>query len=463
VYPSVISEVVVLRTPPRILVVDDDPTNVGVLRVRLSAQGYEVIIAVDGEEALQRARELEPDLVLLDVMLPKLDGISVLKELKADVTLGFIPIILVTAKAEARDIVLGLEAGGDDYLTKPFEHAALVARVRSLLRIKELHDAAQLQATQLKQQTEQLSSWNRLLEERVAEQLAQIERIGRLQRFLAPQVARMIASTDAPESLLESHRREVTALFCDLRGFAAFTDASEPEEVMAILREYHESMGELIFRYEGTLERILANRIMIVFNDPIPCADHTERAVRLALDMRDKVQGLAKEWARKGHVLGFGIGIASGYATLGQVGFEHRREYTANGSVINLASRLCDEAKPSQIVISQRAFGAIEHRVKVSHIGQLRLQGFNRPPRRRFLLDGLAQHELNGAGFAARAAGGSQARASQAAALGLSFPKIASGRIRAMRQNQRILRGDACDPPSAWDVCRQPVQVTAPA
>jgi class 3 adenylate cyclase len=231
----------------------------------------------------------------------------------------------------------------------------------------------------LKQQTEQLSSWNRLLEERVAEQLAQIERIGRLQRFLAPQVAQMIASTDAPESLLESHRREVTALFCDLRGFTTFTDASEPEEVMAVLREYHESMGELIFRYEGTLERILANRIMIVFNDPIPCADHTERAVRLALEMRDKVQGLAKEWARQGHVLGFGIGIASGYATLGQVGFEHRREYTANGSVINLASRLCDEAKAAQIVISQRAYGIVERSVDAAPIGELNLKGFNRP------------------------------------------------------------------------------------
>jgi adenylate cyclase len=360
-------------------VVDDDPTNVELLRVRLSAQGYEIVTAVDGEEALQRARELEPDLVLLDVMMPKLDGISVLKELKADGTLGFIPIILLTAKAEAHDIINGLEAGADDYLTKPFEHAALVARVRSLLRIKELHDTAQMQAAQLKQQTEQLSSWNRLLEERMAEQLAQIERIGRLQRFLAPQVAEMIASTDAPDSLLESHRREVTALFCDLRGFTAFTDASEPEEVMAILREYHESVGGLIFRYEGTLERMLANRIMILFNDPIRCADHAERAVRLALDMRDKVRGLAKEWARKGHVLGFGIGIASGYATLGQVGFEHRREYTANGSVINLASRLCDAAHPGQIIISQRVFGAIEYRVGASHIGQLSLKGFSRP------------------------------------------------------------------------------------
>jgi adenylate cyclase len=360
-------------------VVDDDPTNIELLRVRLSAQAYEVVTAIDGEEALQRARALEPDLVLLDVMMPKLDGISVLKELKADATLGFIPVILLTAKAETRDIISGLEAGADDYLTKPFEHAALVARVRSLLRIKELHDAAQTQAAQLKQQTEQLSSWNRLLEERVAEQLAQIERIGHLERFLAPQVAEMIASTGAPESLLESHRREVTAVFCDLRGFSAFTEASEPEEVMSVLREYHEGVGELIFRYEGTLERMLANRIMILFNDPIPCADHTERAVRLALDMRDRVKALATEWARKGHVLGFGIGIASGYATLGQVGFEHRREYTANGSVINLAARLCDQAKPGQIVISQRAFGAIEHRVQALHIGQLSLKGFSRP------------------------------------------------------------------------------------
>jgi adenylate cyclase len=360
-------------------VVDDNPTNLEVLRVRLNAQGYEVVTAVDGEDALNRVRESEPDLVLLDVMMPKLDGISVVKELKQDSTLRFTPIILVTAKADTRDVVTGLEAGGDDYLTKPFEHAALIARVRSLLRIKDLHDTVQSQATQLKEQTEQLSSWNRLLEERVAEQLAQIERIGRLQRFLAPQVAQMIASSDPSDSLLASHRREVTVLFCDLRGFTAFTEASEPEEVMGVLREYHENLGELIFRYEGTLERFLGDGIMIVFNDPIPCDDHTERAVRLALDMRERVDELAKQWARVGHVLGFGIGIASGYATLGQVGFEHRREYTAIGSVINLASRLCDEAKAGQIVISQRAFSAVEQSVGASHIGQLSLKGFNRP------------------------------------------------------------------------------------
>jgi adenylate cyclase len=368
-----------LRDPPRILIVDDNPTNREVLQVRLNSQGYEVITAVDGEDALAKVREFEPDLVLLDVMMPKLDGISVVKQLKQDSKLRFIPVILVTAKADTRDVVIGLDAGGDDYLTKPFEQAALVARVRSMLRIKELHDKVQMQAAQLQEQTEQLSSWNQLLEKRVTDQLAEIERIGRLQRFLAPQVARMIASSELPEAQLASHRREVTVVFCDLRGFTSFTESAEPEEVMAVLREYHESLGELIFRYEGTLERFLGDGIMIIFNDPIPCPDHTERAVRLALDMRESIDGLAKAWRRKGHALGFGIGIASGYATLGQIGFEHRREYTAIGSVTNLASRLCGEARPGQIVISQRVFGLVEASVEAAPIGDLTLKGFNRP------------------------------------------------------------------------------------
>jgi adenylate cyclase len=368
-----------LHTPPRILAVDDVPTNLEILKVRLEAQGYEVVTAADGEEALVRARELEPDLVLLDIMMPKLDGIAVLKQLKQDAAQRFVPVILVTAKADTRDIVNGLEAGGDDYLTKPFEQAALLARVRSLLRTKDLHDTVHQQATQLKQQADELARMNQTLEQRVAEQLTEIERIGRLQRFLAPQVAEMIASSDAPESVLASHRREVTVVFCDLRGFTAFTEASEPEEVMAVLHDYHEGMGELIFRYEGTLDRFAGDGIMIIFNDPIPCADHTERAVRLALEMRDRVETLAQQWRRKGHTLGFGVGIAAGYATLGQIGFERRREYTAIGSVINLASRLCDEAQPGQIVIGQRAFSAIEQDVDARAIGELNLKGFAKP------------------------------------------------------------------------------------
>ena len=368
-----------MRTPPRILAVDDMPTNLEILRVRLEAQGYEVITAEDGEEALTKAREFEPDLVLLDIMMPKLDGIAVLKQLKQDAMLRFVPIILVTAKSDIRDVVSGLDSGGDEYLTKPFEHAALTARVRSLLRVKELHDTVQHQAAQLKEQTEQLSSWNCLLEERVAEQLTEIERIGRLKRFLAPQVAQMIASSDLPDSVLASHRQEITVLFCDLRGFTNFTETSEPEEVMAVLRDYHENLGELIFRYEGTLERFLGDGIMIVFNDPIPCVDHTERAIRLALDMRERVNELGTQWRRKGHELGFGIGIATGFATVGQIGFQERREYTAIGSVINLASRLCDEAATGQIVIPARVLASVEQSVKVKALGELTLKGFDKP------------------------------------------------------------------------------------
>jgi class 3 adenylate cyclase len=368
-----------LRTPPRILAVDDVPTNLEILKVRLEANGYEVVTAQDGEEALVRARELEPDLVLLDIMMPKLDGIAVLKQLKLEAAERFIPVILVTAKADTRDIVNGLEAGGDDYLTKPFEQAALLARVRSLLRTKDLHDTVKEQAVKLKEQTEQLAGWNQQLEERVATQLAEIDRIGRLQRFLAPQVAQMIATSDAPEQLLSSHRREVSVVFCDLRGFTAFTETSEPEEVMAVLHDYHESLGGLIFHYEGTLDRFAGDGIMIVFNDPIPCDDHTGRAVRLALEMRDQVDGLTQQWRRKGHNLGFGVGIAAGYATLGQIGFEQRREYTAIGSVINLASRLCDEARPGQVIISQRAFGAVEQSVEAAPVGELSLKGFAKP------------------------------------------------------------------------------------
>jgi class 3 adenylate cyclase/CheY-like chemotaxis protein len=368
-----------LRTPPRILVVDDVPENLDIVRMRLQAHGYEVVTAVDGEEALVRARETDPDLVLLDIMMPKLDGISALKQLKQDAALRFIPVILLTAKSDTADVVAGLEAGGDDYLTKPFDQAALIARVRSMLRIKALHDMVQEQAAKLQEQTEQLAEWNRTLEQRVAAQVAEIERVGRLRRFLAPQIAEVIASSDDNGRLLESHRREVTVVFCDLRGFTAFTESTEPEEVMGVLRDYHTSLGELIFQYEGTLERFAGDGILILFNDPVQCADHAERAVRMAVDMRESVAVLLDRWRKRGHDLGFGVGIAFGYATLGQIGFDKRLEYAAVGSVTNLASRLCDEARSGQILISQRIYGLVESLIEGAHVGDLNLKGFRRP------------------------------------------------------------------------------------
>jgi adenylate cyclase len=367
-----------LRTPPRILAVDDVPENLEIVRMRLQAHGYEVVTAADGEEALLRAREVDPDLVLLDIMMPKLDGISALKQLKQDAALRFIPVILLTAKSDTADVVAGLEAGGDDYLTKPFDQAALIARVRSMLRIKALHDMVQEQAAKLQEQTEQLAEWNRTLEARVAAQVAEIERVSRLRRFLAPQIAEVIASSDDSSKLLESHRREVTVVFCDLRGFTAFTESTEPEEVMAVLRDYHKSLGELIFRYEGTLERFAGDGILILFNDPVQCPDHAERAVRMALDMQGIIGGLLEQWRKRGHVLGFGVGIAFGYATLGQIGFDRRLEYAAVGSVTNLASRLCDEARSGQILISQRVYGLVESLIEGTHVGDLELKGFRR-------------------------------------------------------------------------------------
>lgn len=367
-----------MRTPPRILVVDDIPANIDIARARLESQGYEVITAADGEEALVQAQTGEPDLILLDIMMPKLDGLSVLKKLKQDAT-RFVPIILLTAKADHRDVIAGFDAGGDDYLTKPFDQGALVARVRAMLRIKELHDLVQEQKSKLADQAAELASWNRALEDRVAGQLEEIERANRLRRFLAPQVADMIASADGHANMLQSHRREITAMFCDLRGFTPFTDNTEPEEVISVLSEYHRTIGELIDRYEGTLERFAGDGILTLFNDPIPCEDHVARAVRMALDMRESVGRLTETWRKRGHNLGFGIGIAVGFATLGQIGFERRREYAAIGSVTNLASRLCDVAQANQIVVSQRTFGMIEGSVEATPLGDLTLKGFNRP------------------------------------------------------------------------------------
>ena len=367
-----------MRTPPLILIVEDNPASLDILQTRLTAHNYEVITAADGEAGLAMAREKQPDLILLDIMMPKMDGIEVCRRLKEDPSLPFMPIIMVTAKAGSKDVVAGLEAGSDEYLTKPVDHAALVARAKSMLRIKDLHDRVQEQAARLEEQSAQLEEWNRTLEQRVAEQLAELERVGRLRRFLSPQLAELIVSSE-DEGLLESHRREITVVFCDLRGFTAFSETGEPEEVMGVLREYHAAMGTLIFRFEGTLERFAGDGLMVFFNDPLPCPDPAARAVRMAVAMRERVGDLSGKWRKRGHPLDFGVGIDQGYATLGKIGFEGRFDYAAIGTVTNLASRLCDEAQAAQILISQRVYAAVEELVDVEPVGGLALKGLHRP------------------------------------------------------------------------------------
>jgi adenylate cyclase len=341
------------------------------LETRLRHEGYDVVVARDGEEALAAARATRPDLILLDIMMPKIDGIEVCRRLKSDPELPFTPIIMVTALSDTKDIVAGFEAGGDDYLTKPVDHQALSARVRSMLRIKTLHDTVQAQARDLAQ-------WNTMLEERVASQLAELERVGRLKRFFSPQVAELIVSGGA-EDPLASHRREVTVVFIDLRGFTAFAETAEPEEVMRVLRDYHARMGEQVMTYGGTLERFTGDGMMIFFNDPVPVPNPVERALRMTIAMRDIMEDLAAQWRRRGFELGVGVGVAQGYATIGAIGFEGRLDYGAIGSVTNLASRLCAEAAPGQILISQRVYAEAGALLEAEPVGELNLKGFQRP------------------------------------------------------------------------------------
>ena len=359
-----------MNNPPRILVVDDNATNRDIITTRLETHGYETLQAAVGEEALAAVKQHRPDLVLLDVMMPKVDGIEACRRLKGDATLPFLPIILVTAKVDSKDIVAGLDAGADEYLTKPVDQAALVARVRSVLRVKALHDQVQAQAADL-------ATWNRTLEQRVTEQVAEIERIGRLKRFLPPQIAQLVSSGD--EGVLESHRREVTVVFCDLRGFTAFAESAEPEEVIAVLRDYHNALGTLIDRFEGTVERFAGDGIMVLFNDPLPCETPWARAVQMAVAMRDEIAKLAANWRTHGHELGFGVGIAHGFATLGCVGFEGRFQYSATGTVANLASRLCDQARNGQILVDAKVRTEVESLAELEPIGELELKGFRRP------------------------------------------------------------------------------------
>jgi class 3 adenylate cyclase/CheY-like chemotaxis protein len=355
---------------PLVLAVDDLATNIRLLDAVLSPRGYKVISAGSGPEALQRVKDHRPDLVLLDIVMPEMDGYEVCRRLREDPATAFLPVVMITASGD-QEKLRAVEAGADDFVTKPFDQAELLARVRSLVRIKRYHDTIEGQAAEL-------AEWNRTLEQRVQQQVEQLERMGRLRRFLSPQLADLVVSS-GDESFLESHRREITVVFCDLRGFTAFAEMSEPEEVMGVLGDYYAALGDLVSRFEGTLERFTGDGLMAFFNDPLPCEDAPLRAVRMAVAMRSRVQVLAQDWIRHGYDLALGVGLAQGYATLGQIGFEGRSDYTAVGSVPNLAARLCAAAHPWQVLVSQRVHAAVEEFVTSEPVGELTLRGFSRP------------------------------------------------------------------------------------
>ncbi len=360
-----------MSAPARILVVDDLPQNVKLLADLLGAKGYAVATASSGPEALLKVETERPDLVLLDVMMPEMSGYEVCRKIRDNPGTGILPVVMVTSLDPAQERIRGLEAGADDFLTKPVNQPELLARVRSLVRVKQLYDTVQTQAAQL-------AELNKTLEGRVSEQVAQLDRLGRLKRFFSPQLAELIVAGDA-EDPLKSHRREVTVVFLDLRGFTAFAETAEPEEVMGVLREYHAEMGRLILEHEGTLERFTGDGMMVFFNDPVPVPNPAERATRMAVAMRDRLRDLRVKWRKRGVDLDLGVGIAQGYATIGAISFEGRLDYGAIGTVTNLAARLCGEAKPGQVLVSQRMQGTLEDLVETEEVGGLVLKGFSKP------------------------------------------------------------------------------------
>jgi len=353
----------------RILVVDDIPANVRLLEAVLEPRGYEVVSAPDGEVALELVRSAKPDLVLLDVMMPKLDGYAVCQRLRERDETAVLPVIMVTSSGAEK--TKAIQAGADDLIEKPFSHEELLIRVRSLLRIKRYQDTIKAQAAELLE-------LNRSLEERVREQVMELDRLRKLRRFLSPQLADAIVSS-GDDSILRSHRRKVAMLFADLRGWTSFVDAVEPEELMQVLGEFHATVGDLVREFDATVGFLEGDGVQLFFNDPTEVPDAALQAVRLSCALRERMRELTAEWRKRGYELGFGVGIALGYATCGEVGFEGRSDYAAIGAVTNLASRLADEAAADQILIEQRLYAEVEANVEVEAVGEFTLKGFQRP------------------------------------------------------------------------------------
>ena len=356
--------------PVTVLAVDDQPTNLRLLDAVLTPRGHRVITTSSGAEALSLLETEDVDVVLLDILMPGMDGHEVCRRIRATPATEFLPVVMITASGSEQRLI-ALESGADDFVTKPFDQSELLARVASLARIKRYHDT-------IRRQADELAAWNAELETRVATQLEELERTSRLRHFLSPQLADLVVGD---EDLLRSHRREIVVVFTDLRNFTTFAEASEPEEVMGVLGEHHRAIGALVHSYNGTLERFTGDGVMVFFNDPVPCDDAAERAVRMSIDIRNEVRKLSAGWLRKGHDLGLGIGIAQGFATLGRIGFEGRSDYSAIGSVTNLAARLCGDAKAWQVLVTDRVLAPVEDMTESEIVGDLQPKGFSRSVR----------------------------------------------------------------------------------
>lgn len=353
----------------RILVVDDVAPNVRLLEAVLVPRGYDVVSATDGARALELVASAKPDLVMLDVVMPQPDGYAVCRTIREREDTAMLPVIMITASTSER--TEAIRAGADDLIAKPFDQDELLARVRSLLRIKRYHDTITSQAAEL-------AELNRTLEERVQNQVVELERVRKLRRFLSPQLVDAIVSS-GDDAILRSHRRKVAMLFADLRGWTAFVDAVEPEELMQVLGEFHSVIGGLVQRFDATVGFLEGDGVQLFFNDPHEIPDAPLRAVRLACALREEMATLTPMWRKRGYELDLGTGIALGYATCGEVGFEGRSDYAAIGAVTNLAARLADEATAGQALVTQGLHAEIEEAVDVEPVGELTLKGFRRP------------------------------------------------------------------------------------
>ncbi|MFM2056638.1 MAG: Adenylate cyclase 2 [Pseudomonadota bacterium] len=369
-----------------ILVVDDTPANLALLSETLKSE-YRIKVASSGERALTLAATDPPDLILLDVMMPGMSGHAVCQTLKSQHRTSTIPIIFITSMGDVEDEKRGLALGAVDYITKPINPPIVQARVRTHLQLHEQSRRLKEMVVTLEQQATQLREWTTTLEERVARGIAENDKLVRLKRFFSPAVADLILSGSA-DDYRQNRRREITVLFLDIRGYTAFTETADPEDVMQVLSEFHDAMGRVITAYGATLERFAGDSIMAFFNDPVPIPDPALRACQMAIEMQRRLHQLTEHWRKRGFDIAVAIGIAQGYATVGMIGFEHRRDYGAIGTVTNLASRLCSEGQSGQILISQRVCTQVEHQLPTRDVGLLHLKGFQRPtPAYELLLD----------------------------------------------------------------------------